>query len=91
MLTMLLNASIKFVVTQAGRYVKEPKNPPFCLFLMLVIFRSLAPPREANGRRAGEAIVAIVVILKFWLKGQILLLCLWNAGEMLDSDARPRR
>ena len=37
---------------------------PFCLFLILVIFLSLAPPREANGRRAGEAMVVRVVILK---------------------------
>ena len=46
--------------------MKIPIDLPFCLFLILVIFLSLAPPREANGRRAGDAMVVRVVILK-WL------------------------
>ena len=45
---------------------------PFCLFLILVIFLSLAPPREANGRRAGEAMVVTVVISKWLVEGSVV-------------------
>ena len=45
---------------------------PFCLFLILVMFLSLAPPREAKGRRAGEAMVVIVVISKWLVEGSVV-------------------
>ena len=36
---------------------------PFCLFLTLVMFLSLDPLKDANGWRAGVAMVATVDIL----------------------------
>lgn len=58
---------------QIERYVRDSINLPFCFFLMLVIFLSLAPPREANGKRAGEAMVVTVVMLSSCLEAQMLL------------------
>ena len=52
--------------------MKVPMVLPFCLFLILVIFLSLAPPREANGRRAGEAMVVTVVILKWLMEESVV-------------------
>ena len=52
--------------------MKVPIFLPFCLFLILVIFLSLAPPREANGRRAGAAMVVTVVISKCLVKGSVV-------------------
>ena len=51
--------------------MKVPIVLPFCLFLILVIFLSLAPPREANGRR-GEAMVVTVVISKWLMEGSVV-------------------
>ena len=68
--------------------MRAPIDSPFCLFLILVMFRSLAPPKEANGRRAGEAIVR-VVMSKWWLNGRLLLLCrrVQECGrEMLNNS-----
>ena len=45
---------------------------PFCLFLILVIFLSLAPPREENGIRAGEAMIVTVVISKWLVEGSVV-------------------
>lgn len=73
--------------------MKVPIDLPFCLFLMFIMFLSLAPPREANGRRAGEAMVVTVVMSKCCLKGRMLLLCLrlrnvvmGNAGICLLAE-----
>ena len=52
--------------------MKVPFFLPFCLFLILVIFLSRAPPREANGRRAGAAMVVTVVISKCLVKGSVV-------------------
>lgn len=38
---------------------------------MLVMFLSLAPPRDAKGRRAGEAMVVTVVMLSRCLEERI--------------------
>lgn len=43
--------------------VEDSIDLPFCLFLILVIFLSLAPPSEANGIRPGGAMVVTVVML----------------------------
>lgn len=60
---------------------------------MFIMFLSLPPPREANGRRAGEAMVVTVVMSNCCLKGRMLLLCLrlrnvvmGNAGICLLAE-----
>ena len=60
---------------------------PFCLFLMLVIFLSLAPPTEPNGRRAGEAIAVTAVMLSFWPKVVVLLLLCFGLRGMCEENA----
>lgn len=66
---------------------------PFCLFLILVIFLSLAPPKDANGIRAGEAVAVRVVMLKCWLKGGLFWFCgrLQECGKEMLDNCRPRR
>ena len=49
--------------------MNDPIHLPFCLFLMLVMFLSLVPLKEAKGRRAGEAMVVKVVMLNCCLRG----------------------
>ena len=60
---------------------------PFCLFLILVISLSLAPRREANGRRAGEAMVVTVVILK-WLVEESVDVIMSLASGMCEGIAK---
>lgn len=43
--------------------VVQRSHIPFCLFFILVIFLSLAPLKEANGCRAGDAIAVTVVMV----------------------------
>lgn len=68
-------------------------NLPFCWFLILVIFLSLAPPKDANGIRAGEAMAVRVVMSKCCLKRGLFLFCrrLQECGREMLDNCRPSR